>query len=87
MKSDNKNHTSYSDVPKSNPHGEDEDRKRRSLVNSKSSTRWLETSSWHTFGGEEKRVDVIALNLSGWWETKTMETLTLRGIYSVPKWA
>ena len=32
------NHTLYLDVPKSNPHDEDEDRNRKSLVNPKSSS-------------------------------------------------
>ena len=35
----NENHTSYSDVLKSNIHGEDENRNHRSLVNPKSSAR------------------------------------------------
>ena len=39
LKSDNENLTSNLDVPKSNPHGEDEDRNHISLVNLKSSTR------------------------------------------------
>ena len=29
----------------------------------------------------------MTLNLFGWWKTKAMETLTLMGIYKVPKWA
>ena len=36
-KSANKNHTSNSDIPKSNPCGEDEERNRKSLLNAKSS--------------------------------------------------
>ena len=49
------NHTLYLDVLESNPHGEDEDRNRKSLVNPKSSSWWLEPWSWHTSGrgGEE----------------------------------
>ena len=31
------------DVPESNPHGEDKDRNCKSLVNPKSSARWLES--------------------------------------------
>ena len=38
-KSVKENHTLDSDVPESNPHGENEDRNSRSLVNLKSSTR------------------------------------------------
>ena len=44
--------------------------------------------SWHTFGKEEMRVEVMTLFLFGWWKTKVMETLTLKGgIYRVPNWA
>ena len=63
--------------PNQNPHGEDEYRNHKSLINLKSSTRWLKPWSWHTFGGEKKRVE--AMNLFGWWKTIAMETLTLRG--------
>ena len=42
--------------------------------------------SWHTSDGEEKKVKVVDLFLFGWWKTKVMETLTLKG-YRVPNWA
>ena len=74
-----KNHTSNSDVLESNPHGEDEDRNHRSLVNPKFSIRWLKPWSWHISDGKEKMVEATTLYLSRWWKTKTMETLTLRG--------
>ena len=35
--------------------------------------------SWHTSGGEERRVKVMALFLFGWWKTKVIETLTPKG--------
>ena len=38
LKSAKENHTLDSNVPESNPHGEDEDQNHRSLVNMKSST-------------------------------------------------
>ena len=85
-KNANKNHTSYSNVPKLNPHGEDEDWNRRSLVNSKSPAWWLEPWFWNTFDGEEKRVEAMALYLFRWWKTKAMETLTPMGYCRPPFW-
>ena len=38
------------------------------------------------FQWEEKRVKAMTIYLSRWWKTKPMETLTLEGIYKVPKW-
>lgn len=78
-KSVNKNYTLDSGVPKSNPHGEDENWNPKSLVNPKSSTWWLKPWSWHTSDEKEKRVETLSLYLSGWWKTKVMETLTRRG--------
>ena len=37
--------------------------------------------SWHTSGKEERMVEVMTLFLFGWWKTKVMETLTLRGVF------
>ena len=67
----NENHTSYSDVPESNPRGEDKEQNCTSLVNPKSSARWLEPWYWHTSNGEEKRVKAMTLYLFGWWKTKS----------------
>ena len=79
LESANKNHSSNSDVPVWNPHGEDDDRNRKSLVNPKSFTRSLKPWSWHTFGEKEKRVEAMDLHFSRWWKTKSIKTLSFRG--------
>ena len=59
-------HMSNSDVPESNPCGEDKEQNHRNLVNSKSSDWWLEPWFWHTSygdGREGKDYDSFSLFL------------------------
>ena len=74
------------DVLKSNPHGENEEQNRRSLINLKSSARWLEPWYWHTSNGDGREgggYDSFSLHQEMEDDSleKTMWILTPKGIF------
>ena len=74
------------DVPKSNPRDEDEEQNHKSLINPKSSIRWCEPWSWHTFSGDGKEDEAydssfLSLEMEGDSLEKIVWTLTLKGVF------
>ena len=73
------------DVPELNSPGEDEERSHKSHGILKSSTRWPEPWSWHTFsrdGRDDGGYGFLSLSRDRrWFFRKVMETLTLKGVF------